>query len=46
MRKEVHLCPTCKDMRFVTRDLPVAHPQFGKAIPCPKCNRSARESQP
>ena len=21
-------------MRFVTRDLPVDHPQFGKAIPC------------
>jgi hypothetical protein len=46
MRNEVYLCQACKDMRFVTRDLPVDHPQFGKAIPCPKCNRGTKESQP
>lgn len=45
MRNEVYLCQTCKDMRYVTRDLPVTDPQFGKAIPCPRCNREAKRSQ-
>ena len=44
MRNEVYLCQACKDMRFVTRDLPVDHPQFGKARPCPKCNTETKDN--
>lgn len=31
-------CPTCRDGKgWVTRDVPVEHPAFGKAIACPSC---------
>jgi hypothetical protein len=31
-------CLTCMDAGFVRRDVPVAHPEFGMAIPCPHCD--------
>lgn len=30
-------CLTCGDAGFVKRDVPVSHPEFGRAIPCPHC---------
>jgi DNA replication protein DnaC len=30
-------CQTCQDQNFVTRPVPVEHPDFGKAFPCPVC---------
>lgn len=36
---ELSECECCKGLRYVRRDLPVGHPEFGKAIPCPGCNR-------
>jgi hypothetical protein len=26
-------------MRYIRRDVDINHPDFGKAIPCPSCNR-------
>jgi len=39
-------CPICKGAGFVYADVPVGHPDFGKAIPC-RCTReeSKRERQ-
>jgi hypothetical protein len=37
-------CPTCRDLRFVRRDLPPAHPEFGKSIPCPTCHTGWMET--
>ena len=31
-------CATCRGKRWVRRDLPVGHPEFGKALVCPSCN--------
>jgi hypothetical protein len=31
-------CLTCMDAGFVHLDVPVSHPQFGMAIPCPHCD--------
>ncbi len=28
------ICPICDDMGYVTRNVPVGHPDFGKAFPC------------
>ena len=28
------VCPICGDMGYVVRDVPVEHPDFGKAFPC------------
>lgn len=25
--------------RYTRRNVPIDHPDFGKAIPCPSCNR-------
>jgi DNA replication protein DnaC len=33
-------CPICKNARFVRRDVPVDHPDFGRAVPC-ACARRA-----
>ena len=30
-------CPVCRGKRYVRRDLPIGHVDFGKAIRCPKC---------
>ena len=30
-------CPTCEGTGWVTLELPVGHPEFGKALPCPSC---------
>jgi len=32
-------CELCKGKRYVRRDLDVGHPDFGKAIRCPRCAR-------
>jgi DNA replication protein DnaC len=32
------VCPVCHNFRFVRRDLPPAHPDFGKSVPCPSCH--------
>ena len=32
------VCPTCSNFRFVRRDLPPHHREFGKSIPCPTCH--------
>jgi DNA replication protein DnaC len=34
-------CPICGDIGYVTVDVPVGHPDFGKAIPC-VCRQEAR----
>ncbi len=33
-----YACPHCRDARFLRRDVPVGHPDFGRAIPC-RCQR-------
>jgi len=36
-------CPTCGiagGMGFLREDVPIGHPDFGKAVPCPDCNLS------
>src|SRR5690606_1888075 len=41
------VCPICDGMGFVTRAVPVSHPDFGKAFPC-VCQReriAARRSE-
>jgi len=40
------LCPICKGAGFVYVDVPVGHPDFGKAVPC-RCTReeSSKERQ-
>lgn len=37
-------CPTCRDLRFVRRDLQPTHPEFGKSIPCPTCHTTWMEA--
>jgi hypothetical protein len=32
-------CAVCRGKRYVRRDLTIDHPDFGRAIPCPACNR-------
>jgi len=32
-------CYHCGGKWFVRKDVPVGHPDFGKAFPCPDCNR-------
>lgn len=34
-------CPICNDIGYVRRDVPMDHPDFGKAIPCP-CQEEER----
>jgi hypothetical protein len=36
---DVHACHTCHGLGYVRRDLDVGHPDFGKAIRCPRCAR-------
>lgn len=31
------VCPICRGMRFLRRDLPVGHPDFGKIARCDGC---------
>lgn len=35
LRREIAVCDCCDNMGFVTPNVPVGHPAFGKAIPCP-----------
>src|SRR5579859_2780366 len=37
-------CPICGDLGFVTHDVPVGHPDFGKAFPC-RCQTEKRHAQ-
>jgi DNA replication protein DnaC len=37
-------CPVCRGMGFVTHDLPVDHPDFGRAVPC-ECTLSLQEAR-
>ncbi|MBW7885196.1 MAG: ATP-binding protein, partial [Caldilineaceae bacterium] len=37
-------CPICGDTGFIVPDLPVGHPDFGKAVPC-TCRRQARQAR-
>lgn len=32
-------CAVCKGRHYVRRDLEIGHPDFGKAVPCPRCAR-------
>jgi hypothetical protein len=32
-------CVHCGGKFFVRKDVPIGHPDFGKAFPCPDCNR-------
>ena len=34
-------CPICHDMGFVLQDVPVGHPDFGRAVPC-SCQEQER----
>ncbi|MFQ5854223.1 MAG: ATP-binding protein [Anaerolineae bacterium] len=36
-------CPICRGLGFITRDVPVGHPDFGRAIPC-QCKREELEA--
>ncbi|MBN1936791.1 MAG: ATP-binding protein [Anaerolineae bacterium] len=36
------ICPLCKDMGFVLKDVPVDHPDFGKLFPC-QCKQKEME---
>lgn len=35
------ICPRCHGYRFLTPDVPVGHPQFGRAVPCDMCGGPA-----
>src|SRR5579875_2015745 len=37
-------CPRCHDAGFVRREVPVGHPDFGKAVPC-ACRAEALREQ-
>lgn len=40
-------CQRCGDAGFVKRDdLPVAHPDFGGAVPCPECEGARKARNP
>lgn len=38
------LCPICQGMGFITLDVPVDHPDFGRAVPC-QCTRAQHEAR-
>ena len=40
---EADRCSTCNGSSWVTRRMPVGHPEFGQAVPCPSC-RNDEES--
>lgn len=35
---EADRCATCNGSGWVTRRMPVGHPEFGQAVPCPSCH--------
>lgn len=39
-----HVCPKCKDKRFVVLDVNYGHPQFAKLIPCDLCHGAEQVS--
>ncbi len=42
-RSAENVCPICRGLGFITRDVPVGHPDFGRAIPC-QCKREELEA--
>lgn len=38
-----NVCPICHGLGFITRDVPVGHPDFGRAIPC-ECRQEELEA--
>jgi DNA replication protein DnaC len=40
---DANACPVCHGLGFITRDVPLGHPDFGRAIPC-ECRQEERES--
>ena len=38
------VCPICQGQKFVQHDVPVTHPDFGKAFPC-RCQTDANDDQ-
>lgn len=36
-------CPICHGLGFITRDVPIGHPDFGRAIPC-QCKQDELEA--
>jgi DNA replication protein DnaC len=43
-RQDKEVCPICKGAGYVTLDVPVHHPDFGKLIPC-QCKRKELEEK-
>jgi len=41
---EAPVCPLCRGAGFVRRELPLGHPEFGKAVPC-SCAEQESESE-
>ena len=39
-------CPACQGARWVTKAVPVGHPEFGAAFPCPECRGLRAANQP
>jgi len=39
-QKPLRACQTCGDVGWVTYDVDHRHPDFGKAVPCPDCDRA------
>ena len=38
-------CRTCRDLKWVRHEVPLEHPDFGKAFPCPDCPDLARRRE-
>ena len=36
-------CPRCRGARFLRKEVPLGHPDFGKAVPCPCTEQESRE---
>ena len=39
------VCPICKGARFVRRELPLDHPEFGRAVPCRCVENESQEAR-
>jgi DNA replication protein DnaC len=37
-------CPVCKGIGYIRKDVPVGHPDFGEAFPCPQCRANLSHS--
>src|SRR3990172_7047914 len=43
--EDEHACPHCGGAGFVRRDVPLGHPEFGKALPCSCVQLESREDR-